>query len=432
MGFRIVVGLCVLLAGGGGMVTLGAVMLSKIGEQSSRPVDVPDVPAGLSDIAAKVALALLLVGVALGVVVAALAALRMVARRRRVMVRLRLTPYRADEAVPDDVRRLFDTWHQVLIERWWRRPFVGQAAICLEVAMCADGQGGHEVALTVACPESRARAVEGALRSCYPDVRIAEAERLPDAAEVIRLKKRAAFLKPLSAPAEYDRLVTDSLLNQMVVLGEEAVIQFALTPTPALFDRWAYARLAARERSGRSERGRSELLSTEVTAGLSVRDRPLFFTEIRVGGAVVRQRAGDRRLAARRDRRPRTGWSSGTHAAGRAARCTWTASSRALGNPIPGWHRGVVSTGAGRALAVPQPGPDRGPAPALVDPASRRPAADLARAEARGGARRARARRHQAAGQERRARPDRRPEDRQDVARCPHRARSMQPTRTAR
>src|SRR4051812_38136557 len=42
-------------------------------------------------------------------------------RRRRVMRRFWLLPYRADEATADAVEALYRAWHEQLAVRWWRR-----------------------------------------------------------------------------------------------------------------------------------------------------------------------------------------------------------------------------------------------------------------------------------------------------------------------
>ena len=111
-------------------------------------------------------------GIALALLGGTLLALRTRARRRRRMVRYSLVPFSNDEAGPELVRRLLETWHQQLLEHWRTRPFRGQPALGLEVLAEPDGQGGHECRLVVAVPERMTDALESGLRSCYPNCRL--------------------------------------------------------------------------------------------------------------------------------------------------------------------------------------------------------------------------------------------------------------------
>ncbi len=44
---------------------------------------------------------------------------RLIARRRRRIVRVRLVPGRTDEATPQRVAKLLEVLHQLLLRRWW-------------------------------------------------------------------------------------------------------------------------------------------------------------------------------------------------------------------------------------------------------------------------------------------------------------------------
>src|SRR4051794_25592618 len=46
---------------------------------------------------------------------------RLVVRRRRRVVRLTLVPFRSQQADPENLRRMLESWHQQLLARWWRR-----------------------------------------------------------------------------------------------------------------------------------------------------------------------------------------------------------------------------------------------------------------------------------------------------------------------
>src|SRR6185295_1506903 len=92
--------------------------------------------------------------VALGLAVVALGllAIRTLARRERRVVRRWLLPYRSDEANEEAVQTLLESWHQVLLERWWRRPLRGQPGTTLEIVTQDDGQGRLEARLLITVP----------------------------------------------------------------------------------------------------------------------------------------------------------------------------------------------------------------------------------------------------------------------------------------
>ena len=299
------------------------------------------------------ALALLLVGS------------RSVARHHRRYIRLWLLPFRADEAEPDEVRRLLESWHQQLLQRWYRRLAIGQPGIALEIVMAPDSEGDRAARLSVVCPEGMAEGIEGALLACYPDSRLLRGgQALPPVQRVIRLKKRSAFVWALRTQTDgTDRNSMDVLLTQMSSVPDTAIVQYALTPTPALFDSYSRSRFSSLERSAESMRRfdpaspglRSEVFSAELQGGLSVQHRPLFFADVRVAATTLagcRQIAGalrggsgaENRLVERTLRAPRAGLYMRRLRGG-------------LGNPVPSWNRGVLSSTEIAALwQLPTPG----------------------------------------------------------------------------
>ncbi|HWT23620.1 MAG TPA: hypothetical protein VN213_08945, partial [Solirubrobacteraceae bacterium] len=89
----------------------------------------------LIEIAEAVARALALAlacGLALGI-------LRLHARRRRVIRRYWLLPYRADEGTPEALEALYRAWHEQLAVRWWQRLLWGQPALTLEIQTVSRG-----------------------------------------------------------------------------------------------------------------------------------------------------------------------------------------------------------------------------------------------------------------------------------------------------
>ena len=69
---------------------------------------------------AAVTLALISMLAAIAASAVAVTATRLAARRRRAALRVRLIPGRTDEATPDELQRLFEVLHQLVLRRWWR------------------------------------------------------------------------------------------------------------------------------------------------------------------------------------------------------------------------------------------------------------------------------------------------------------------------
>jgi len=287
-----------------------------------------------------------------GALVAALGTLgRVLIRRRRRMVRLTLIPFRSQQTEPENLRRMLETWHQQILVRWWERPLQGQPGIALEVRYERDRGQNFVGRVCIVCPESQLRAIEGSLLACYPDARLTRepAGQATDLRCVTRLKKRYAFTRALHEAGPDERPLVDAVLMQMASVDEPAVLQYALTPTPAMFDRYSRGRFRSRERSseGRHELNprdpglRSELISAELAAGLRFQHHPVFFCDIRIATAtraagdaiagLVRGETGaENRLVVRRMR-----------ARGPLYLRRMIAG---VGNPLPGWRRGLCAS----------------------------------------------------------------------------------------
>jgi hypothetical protein len=334
-----------------------------------------------------------------GALLLLVAAMRGWDRRRRRYTRLWLIPHRADEARPEDVQRLLEAWHQQLIRRWWVRIALGQPGIALEAVLSPDSGGDYAARLSIVCPEDLVSSIEGTLLACYPDSRLVRGRGgLPPVRRVVRLKKRQVFVWALRQPdARHSREgVMDAVLNQMAGLGTTSVVQYTLVPTPAAFDRYSRWRYSSIERASEQQRAvdpsqpglRSEVLNQELEGGLGLQHRPLFFSEIRVAstgykaaaaiaGGVRGESAAENRLV-ERYMRPY----------GRGA--LYLRRLRAgVGNPLPGWRRGVLSSTEVAALwQLPSPGlrsvrVARAPIPRMPAPpeVSRRPEHALGRDE---------------------------------------------------
>lgn len=288
----------------------------------------------------------------LAVSVTVVTALRFRARRRRRYVRHWLLPYRADEATPDQVTRLLESWHQMTLRRWWQRLFSGQPSLSLELHAVPD-QAGSRVRLVLALPDEAglAEALDGRLVACYRDTRlVAGTGELAWLGHVLRLKKRRSFTTRLETPERYEQSLVDGLVGTMSAGGEPCTVQYTLTPAPASFDRVARWLFRSEERQleqarVRAEGGdpgvRSEVAQQELEGGLELQHRPLFFADLRVAAATY---ATARRVAGA----IRGGSGSENRLVERHIRIRRRLYAkriaRSLGNPLPSWSRGVLSS----------------------------------------------------------------------------------------
>jgi hypothetical protein len=230
-----------------------------------------------------------------------IAASRCRARRRRSCVRLLVEGHRTDRATAESVVKMFASLHKRLLQRWWRRLLLGQPALALEVhhtrisrtRSAAGEQRPNAAWLAVTCPHGLEAMVESALRAAYPNCRLRPAATplgLPPT--VLRLKKSATFTKRVKALDHFEHEhepAMNRLLTAMGACGEPAYVQIVLTPTPALFERFAKhlykrheARLSRERREHVTMRDRSMLEDAELRGGLELQHRPLFFADLRV------------------------------------------------------------------------------------------------------------------------------------------------------
>jgi hypothetical protein len=292
---------------------------------------------------------LVVIAVSLGVTVAFA---RWQARRRRRYVRLRVEAYRTDRASAEAVSAMFATLHKRLLRRWWRRLFLGQPAIALEVH-----HGGSENAappsmwLAVTCPDGLEWMVETALQSGYPNCRVTAAESVVgEPPVVLRLKKHAEFIKRVKVldHFEHDREPSvNRLMTVMGACGEPAFVQVAMTPAPALFERFAKHLYKRHEDHLRRHRlaghDRSMVEDAELRGGLDVQHRPLFFVDIRVVGprrSVCERIASELRAEGAENRLVERGTGVRHGMFGIYARRV----QRGEGNPLPSFHKGVFAS----------------------------------------------------------------------------------------
>jgi hypothetical protein len=237
----------------------------------------------------------------LAAIALALAALLVVARQRargrRRYVRTRVEVYRTDRTSVEGIVAMFEALHKRLQRRWWRRLLHGQPSMALEVHHVRGRDGGGRALLAVACPCGLERMVEAALRSAYPNCRVtspgaALAPRPDRRAALLRLKKHEGFIKRVKQLDRYELVrepPMDRLITVMGACEQDAVVQLALTPAPALLERYAKWRYKHHESHLSRERhehlfmrDRSLVEDVELRGGLEVQHRPLYFVDLRV------------------------------------------------------------------------------------------------------------------------------------------------------
>jgi hypothetical protein len=294
--------------------------------------------------------------------------LRVRARRRRRYVRLRIEPYRTDNAGAEALVAMFATLHKRLLAPWRHRVLEGQPSLALEISYEPSSRTGSRAAsapnagatprtprayLTLSCPLGAERIIEAALRGAYPNCRLVRLEApLNPPAAMVRLKKRSLFIARAKVLDRFEQErcpPTNRLLTVMGACDAPALVQLSLTPAPVLLERAAAHLFRRRERelsrAGRGLAATSEsslLAHAELHGGLEMQFRPLFYAELRV---LAPSRAACERIASElraegaenslveRGATVRDGW------LGLYARRV----SRGEGNPLPSFQRNVFA-----------------------------------------------------------------------------------------
>ena len=156
---------------------------------------------------------------------ALLLGLRWRARRRRRYVRLRVEAYRTDRTSVEGVVSMYEALHKRLQQRWWRRLLAGQPSVALEVHHVHTADGTACAVLAVSCPAGLERVVGAAVRSAYPNSRVAPPSETLDHGltpahnlALLRLKKHAGFIKRVKQLDRYELArepPVDRLMNVM-------------------------------------------------------------------------------------------------------------------------------------------------------------------------------------------------------------------------
>ncbi len=290
---------------------------------------------------------------------------RLRARRRRRYVRLRVLPYRTDRTSPEGLAAMFQSLHQRVQCRGWRRILHGQPSLALEVH-CAGATGGldsdmpdgaadqpAQAWLAVVCPAGLEAMVEAALRNAYPNCSLAVTPetRLASPPAAVRLRKHASFIKRVKQLDRFElgrEPPVDRLITVMGACRARAFVQLALTPTPALFEghaKRAYKRHEAHLTRARREHpimhDRSLVEEAELRGGLEVQHRPLFFADLRVAGPAretCERIASELRAEGAENRLVQRGGA-------RRARARYLRRvARGEGNPWPSWRRATFAS----------------------------------------------------------------------------------------
>ena len=343
-------------ASSGTTISSGATTLSETTAARSGRNAVESLPASLSHEAATVwgwapegvSPARLLV-VAIILLGTLLAVIRPRARRRREYVRLRVQSYRTDKSSAEAIVGMFEALHKRLLRRWWRRLFQGQPSVALEVHHARG-----TVWLAVTCPRGDEEMVQAALRTTYPNCRLVREPRpVGSVPAVLRLKKHAEFIKRAKVLDRFEHGREPRMNRLMTVLGasgDEAFVQIAMTPTPALFERHAkhlYKRHELRLSRERHDhlvtRDRSLVEDSELRGGLDVQHRPLFFVELRV---IARDRSQCERIASelRVEEAENPLVERGTGVRHGLLGLYTRRVRRGEGNPLPSFHKGVFAS----------------------------------------------------------------------------------------
>jgi hypothetical protein len=286
--------------------------------------------------------------------------LRARARHRRRYVRLTVQAYRADRTSVEGVVSMYEALHKRLQQRWWRRLYAGQPSVALEVHHVRAAAGTASAVLAVSCPAGLERVVEAAVRSAYPNSRLAApgeglGHGLTPARTltVVRLKKHAGFIKRVKQLDRWELArepPVDRLINVMGACGQDAFVQLALTPAPAAFERyakWRYKRhedhLSRERREHVFVRDRSHVEEAELRGGLEVQHRPLYFADLRVAGPTrqtCERIASELRAEGAENRLVERGTTVRHGLCGLYSRRV----ARGEGNPVPPVRKGVYAS----------------------------------------------------------------------------------------
>ena len=307
--------------------------------------------------------------------------------------RYRLKPFRSDEATPDQVQRFLESLHQIVLRRWWQRLFLGQPSVALEFH-AVEGEAGRQLrlALVVRGPAGARRGDRRAPDRLLPrrPPRAGEGRAAAGRGAILRMKKRKPLHQAAARPSSATSgSLVDALCNTMASAGGPVVGPVRPDPDAggvrplralALPRRGARAGIRPRQGGGQGPghalrgrrpgaRGRAR---GPAPAALLRRDpdrrRHASTSRATVAGTLRGESRAENQLVERHAILRRRLYASRLRAA--------------IGNPLPSWSRGVLSsTELACALAPPVAVPEGDADRALVGPARARAARDAPAAE---------------------------------------------------
>lgn len=241
-----------------------------------------------------------------------LALRRLRARSTRVYHRYELHLSTHDEAKPGDLEAMGEALTAAVRTAPVRRSRSGQPFVALELHY-GPGEDGLEWTPCVLCRPEDVLAIDAALVSAYPDVRIGFvfdgepqpiAGRLTTPGCVLRLHKERPFVYSLLAAPDRDGSPPlEAVAQAQVGLGAPSTVRLQLTPAPLWLGSVARRRLdreenqlVRRERWGLPEAsGSSQLGLEEMRGARATQNRSMFWLECQVAAS---KEEDARRLAA--------------------------------------------------------------------------------------------------------------------------------------
>lgn len=289
---------------------------------------------------------------------AALLTSRTLARSGRRYVRMRIEPYRTDQASAEAVVRMHEALHKRLLRRWWRRVLLGQPSFSLEVHHECASEGraapSGRAWMALSCPVGSERMVEAALRTAYPNCRLTPAEPIAPLSPraVLRLKKDVEFIRRVKCLDRFEHEREPAMNRLLTVMGacnSPVFVQLALTPAPLMLERVARrlfksheARLSRERREHMVMHDRSLVDDVELRGGLDVQHRSLFLLDLRIaaGDRTTCERvASELRVESAENRLIERGTALRHGLLGLYRRRL----ERGEGNPLPGFRRGIFA-----------------------------------------------------------------------------------------
>lgn len=236
--------------------------------------------------------ALMLLVIAIATLGFALVVSRLVARRRRDVIRWRIHLPRTDRPDFAAVVDLLQSWHRKLQpEHWYKRVVFGATHFGLEAHISPVdtdrnmGSRRWSVEMDIICPAVNVEALDAQLAYCYPNARIGypfderptgEWRKVTNTRKILRLHKQRRSMFRAAAPTEgHSPARLDRAIRAAQVGSATTTIQFRLTPTSRLVERLMRRRVTRLEQELDAARRRDGVLAGPGLGGSPSRQREL-------------------------------------------------------------------------------------------------------------------------------------------------------------